>query len=719
MRRLIIHIRYVLIVAVMIIATGSDVYGQSVELSRKLYDIYTEAIKKAKYDEGLVLADSLRRESIAEGSHDGEMLSYTIPVLNVLRNRLGADNLEKAMAPLKQKALEYNEMSYYYYAVSNMVYYLSNEGLYQSAIEYMKKERMFATKAADPYGLYVAYNLLGHLCQRRCEYVKAVNNYKMALEINETKHLNLEAESTHRQICVCYRESRNFRTVLDFTNEHLRNCKYESVRATLLTNKGFCLFVLGMDKDFIETYKEWKKINPSEFANYKGFAMTLNIFNDILEGRVKKAQKSISEMSESYDKRIMEISYYQRNKDYVKEMDCLRKLYIYQVMQKNVDLSLDVSDLSAVFNQRLLLLDKERDDYNNSQLELANAQLLLNNTELELEHAKNAKDMAQMTSARNTLTLNNQKLLSKRLKESLTTQQIQREANEREMRAHKTILLSILMFSMVFGIVVYLFYRKSKRMSNKLRMINEQFHQTLKEISKAKDEALEADRMKTKFLRDMNHEIRTPLNAIVGFSQVLVDMDNVLSDEEKEDVMARIAGNSQVLSALINDILDLTSIESGRYVMKEEDVDVNLACQIAMDSIRQRMNGAVRLQFRSTVPNGHLITSDQQRIICVLTNMLSNSEKNTTHGCITLECSLNMHPGVVTFVVNDTGVGVPRQMMDEIFERFSKADTFKQGTGLGLFICRTIAEKLGGEINIDKEYTGGARFWFTVPDRHS
>ena len=114
-------------------------------------------------------------------------------------------------------------------------------------------------------------------------------------------------------------------------------------------------------------------------------------------------------------------------------------------------------------------------------------------------------------------------------------------------------------------------------MSNKLRMINEQFHQTLKEISKAKDEALEADRMKTKFLRDMNHEIRTPLNAIVGFSQVLVDMDNVLSDEEKEDVMARIAGNSQVLSALINDILDLTSIESGRYVMKEEDVDVNLA----------------------------------------------------------------------------------------------------------------------------------------------
>lgn len=167
MRRLIIHIRYVFIVAVMIIATGSDVYGQSVNLSRKLYDIYTEAIKKAKYDEGLVLADSLRRESIAEGSHDGEMLSYTIPVLNVLRNRLGADNLEKAMAPLKQKALEYNEMSYYYYAVSNMVYYLSNEGLYQSAIEYMKKERMFATKAADPYGLYVAYNLLGYLCQRR------------------------------------------------------------------------------------------------------------------------------------------------------------------------------------------------------------------------------------------------------------------------------------------------------------------------------------------------------------------------------------------------------------------------------------------------------------------------------------------------------------------------------------------------------------------------
>jgi len=221
---------------------------------------------------------------------------------------------------------------------------------------------------------------------------------------------------------------------------------------------------------------------------------------------------------------------------------------------------------------------------------------------------------------------------------------------------------------------------------------------------------------KTMFVQNMSHEIRTPLNAIVGFAQVLTSMGDDLKDEEKRNVTKMIADNSDLLTTLVNDIFNFTNTtDKKNYQINMTEVNINNVCRDVIETVRHRKADDVELIFTTELPDDYIVTTDMQRVAQVLINMLTNAEKNTMSGSITLDCNLREHSGMITMSVTDTGVGVPKEKMEEIFQRFNKLNAEKQGAGLGLDICRTIAEKLGGEINIDPEYTGGARFWFTIP----
>lgn len=236
-----------------------------------------------------------------------------------------------------------------------------------------------------------------------------------------------------------------------------------------------------------------------------------------------------------------------------------------------------------------------------------------------------------------------------------------------------------------------------------------------KVLTDAKKKAEELNSLKSAFLANMSHEIRTPLNAIVGFSQVLADSDDSIGDDERLYMERVINHNSGVLNNMINDILDLTSLESGKYVMKREAVSVNRLCHHAIDLTLDSKAEGVSLRFETELPDDFTIKTDEYRVCQVLTNLLSNAMKNTSHGSIVLACSLTERMGMITFSVTDTGIGVPRDKQGAIFDRFCKLDQFKQGAGLGLDICRIIAGKLGGSIDINHDYAEGARFWFAIP----
>lgn len=228
----------------------------------------------------------------------------------------------------------------------------------------------------------------------------------------------------------------------------------------------------------------------------------------------------------------------------------------------------------------------------------------------------------------------------------------------------------------------------------------------------AKEKAEESNRLKTAFLANMSHEIRTPLNAIVGFSSVLVSDDS--SPAEKAQYCDIIQKNSDLLLHLINDILDISRMESGRIKFVWEECDVVELCQTALSTVEYGRKTSALFLFETPVAS-QIVKTDAQRLKQVLINLLSNAAKFTPSGSIRLAIAIDKPHRELEISVSDTGCGIPLDKCDKVFERFEKLNEYSQGTGLGLAISKLIVEKLGGRIWVDKDYTGGARFVFTHP----
>ncbi len=236
-----------------------------------------------------------------------------------------------------------------------------------------------------------------------------------------------------------------------------------------------------------------------------------------------------------------------------------------------------------------------------------------------------------------------------------------------------------------------------------------------KELQTEKERAERSDQLKTMFVQNVSHEIRTPLNAVVGFSQLLSLPDDVISSQEKEEYVKYIQNNSELLIMLVNDILSIGDVERGQFIVTISDVRCNDVCRQSMKTTETRLPEGVKMYYTSEVDDDYTIKSDEHRIQQVLVNFLTNACKHTEKGEIHVHSSLTEKPGMITFSVTDTGTGVPADEAEHIFERFTKLNAFKQGAGLGLSICKTIATILKGDVHLDTSYTNGARFVFQLP----
>ena len=238
----------------------------------------------------------------------------------------------------------------------------------------------------------------------------------------------------------------------------------------------------------------------------------------------------------------------------------------------------------------------------------------------------------------------------------------------------------------------------------------------IRELKEANDKVQLANAAKTRFVQNMSHEVRTPLNAIVGFSQLLSLPDGSFSEEEKTEFSEHVINNTQMLTMLLDDILNTSAIDSGNYKISYAQGEMHYIARAAIKSAEHRLKPGVKMFYAPESEEPFTFTTDPRRVQQILINLLTNACKHTKEGQICLSSSLTKRPGYVSYAVTDSGPGIPPDQAEKIFERFTKLNDFVQGTGLGLSICRDVANRMGAEVYLDTSYTvGGARFILEVP----
>ncbi len=252
--------------------------------------------------------------------------------------------------------------------------------------------------------------------------------------------------------------------------------------------------------------------------------------------------------------------------------------------------------------------------------------------------------------------------------------------------------------------------------NRKLMLANEQLaiaNKKLKEYEEKAQKAENASKMKSLFLANMSHEIRTPLNAIEGFSRVIVETD---SQEDRMKFYEIIESNNNRLQSLVNEILDLSRVESGEIVMKKTSTDLNELCAGVKNIFKFRCPDTVKLVWEKPLMTVTMNT-DSNRLTQVFSNLISNALKHTATGRITYGYKLQEEAQKIEFFVEDTGSGIAKEDIEQIFETYVSrdAETTKNGYGLGLPLCKIIVEKLGGTISVESEVGKGSTFHFVMP----
>ena len=236
----------------------------------------------------------------------------------------------------------------------------------------------------------------------------------------------------------------------------------------------------------------------------------------------------------------------------------------------------------------------------------------------------------------------------------------------------------------------------------------------LKELSRAYSQALESDKMKTAFIQNISHEVRTPLNIISGFSQVIANPELDADINERREIARMTQKNARLITTLIDEMLLVSLNETSEEAKKENMVDINDLMRDLLQETQGNLSSKTTTRFDTTLADDFKILTNEYMLKIIINALIDNAVKNTPEGTITLKAG-RPTGNELTLTVEDTGCGIPAAEAEHIFERFVKLDTFKEGIGLGLPLCRILIEKLGGTVRLDTAYTTGARFIVTLP----
>lgn len=264
------------------------------------------------------------------------------------------------------------------------------------------------------------------------------------------------------------------------------------------------------------------------------------------------------------------------------------------------------------------------------------------------------------------------------------------------------VMLTLALISIIYHLLMRRRYQKTIEQKNL-------------ELSVALEQATESDRMKTAFIEHVSHEIRTPLNIITGYAQLIGNPEYEISPEEHTEMVNSINENSNMITTIFNELLDIAQYSSNKKFVCEDMVNVGSFLKTIIGDAEEKNKGRLQLIAENTEPDDFTIKTNKIALCRVLSQLMDNAIKFTKSGSVTLAFHADKASKTLQFTVTDTGIGIPLAHQEKVFHRFYKVDMFKQGFGLGLSICRKVSELLGGSIVLDKDYVGGARFILTLP----
>ena len=280
------------------------------------------------------------------------------------------------------------------------------------------------------------------------------------------------------------------------------------------------------------------------------------------------------------------------------------------------------------------------------------------------------------------------------------------EIDLQKSRSQLYLFLALLILSICFGI--FIFFRLGK-----IKSLYKELQESNRLVIIASEKAQESERMKNAFIKNMCHEVRTPLNAINGFAE-LITSDGI-SPEEKKEFSKIIYTNCHNITSMMNDVLVIAQLDSSNEVLPLEPVHISLLCHHEMNKLKKlQQKPDIHYQVEGDKSND-LIYSDPNHFGIIISHLLSNANKFTNQGSITLSYRPEEEGRIMCICVTDTGCGIPADKSEWIFERFTKNDDFIPGSGLGLYLCRLITQRLNGSLKLDTCYTGGARFILRLP----
>lgn len=672
-------------------SSSAQTKNNAYKIDDRLHRIFIMAQNARGTDRCLKLVDSLQTACKIIGDEKAMCISY-VPAITHYRYKDKREEVKKCCDEMRSQSRKSNYLQYYYYAYQQEVYSLVESKHYTEGILLAKKANQEAMAEKYAYGIYCTHSLLCTIYAQKMQYKAAVEEIEKGLQY-ASQIPDQDPAMGYSVYANVLMDAKRYDDALNALNKALDIVVTDQQKSTLMSMK---LEVLGrlnrmdeMRSYLDECEKQFKifNLNVNKIKHYK-------VLQHIATGNYDEALKAAR--SEEMKDWISVLK-----GDYRSALAYSHKTMDEILNSINDEHNMELNQLSAELGNSKLALQNE-------ELALQNKNIELDRQRLELENAQSKMSLQEIEHNRNKLELANQKLQLEQ--EQLKHERQLEEAENLRRRVGYTIggLVVILLLVLAFTTNRYL-------MSRRLAKANEELKKAKEEAESNLEKAKKADQMKTMFVQNMSHEIRTPLNAICGFSQLLADPDmaEMLETEERVEYGKIINTNTQMLTTLVNDILDVSDLQSGKYRIYLEDCKLDTICHDAMNAVKHRVPAGVQLLYKPHVPESFVFHTDGQRVQQILINFLTNACKHTEKGSILVESYLD--DGMIRLAVADTGEGIPADKAESIFVRFEKLDNFKQGTGLGLSICRQIAGLLHGSVKLDTSYTQGARFIFECP----